>query len=577
VKKSKLVKILALDVGEKRIGVAWGDSEVKIPTPLTTVDVKAGVFDVIKNLAQQLPATLIVVGLPRGQSGQTTRQSDFSRAFAKTLSNYVKMPILFQDESLTSVVAENRLKKRGKKYQKADIDKEAAAVILGDFLNRPQLAEIVEKAASASARDNLKKSVSARGDQSRTSNQDLTKPAVAVSAGSEVADKAGSKIITKPDSKNLARAAKKSLEKLDKKSVEAKAKTPPPTAKVEEIIKKKKRRKIGRRKWIISVGAALVVLLIAAGVWFNSMLGAVAPGNKGTVTVSIPKGRTLRQTADILKSQGLIKTPIAYLIYAKIYGTSVQAGKHTLSPSQTVPEIARQLETAESNEIAVEIPPGQTLKQLRTTFEKVGFSDVEIDAALSPKNYDSPILSDLPSGASLEGYIFPDTYNIYVDDSLKTLIQKAIDEMNAKIVQGGLAAKFKAHNLTVYQGITLASIVQQEAGNATDQYKIAGVFYNRLAQNMALGSDVTYMYAYNQGLCSTNGPSCDSTYNTRIHSGLPPGPISNMNYSALEAVADPTASDNLYFVAGDDGTIHYSTTEQQHEQNVQNYCTKLCQ
>lgn len=92
---------------------------------------------------------------------------------------------------------------------------------------------------------------------------------------------------------------------------------------------------------------------------------------------------------------------------------------------------------------------------------------------------------------------------------------------------------------------------------------------------MMLGSDVTYMYAAAQlGVEAT--PTLDSPYNTRIHTGLPPGPIATMNYSTLQAITNPADGEYLYFVAGDDGTVHFSRTNEEHEQLVQQYCKKLC-
>lgn len=106
---------------------------------------------------------------------------------------------------------------------------------------------------------------------------------------------------------------------------------------------------------------------------------------------------------------------------------------------------------------------------------------------------------------------------------------------------------------------------------------VAGVFYNRLAAGMNLGSDVTYKYAYNQGLCGEDSPTCDSEYNTRVNEGLPPGPIATPTLTALLAVANPTNSNYYYFVAGEDGKTYYSETEDQHNQAVAEHCGDLCQ
>lgn len=126
--------ILALDVGERRIGVAWADGGLRIPFPLVTIEADKAPIIKIKELYDDQRAGLIVVGLPRNQQGEETAQSQFARDFAAQLEKE-GLPIVFQDESLTSVLAEEELKKRGKPYGKADIDSLAATFILQDYLN----------------------------------------------------------------------------------------------------------------------------------------------------------------------------------------------------------------------------------------------------------------------------------------------------------------------------------------------------------------------------------------------------------------------------------------------------------
>jgi len=125
--------ILALDVGERRIGIAWADGALRIPFPLVTIAAEAVPIIKIKEIYEDQRAGLIVVGLPRNQQGEETAQSKFARDFAASLEKE-GLPITFQDESLTSVLAEDELKKRGKPYKKEDIDSLAATLILQDYL-----------------------------------------------------------------------------------------------------------------------------------------------------------------------------------------------------------------------------------------------------------------------------------------------------------------------------------------------------------------------------------------------------------------------------------------------------------
>lgn len=127
-------QIVALDIGERRIGVARGDTMIKIAVPLTTVLVDGTELDQIRRLIAGERAEVIVVGYPRNQSGDATAQTAYVESVAEQLKDVAEL--IYQDESLTSVIAEQRLQSRGKPYQKADIDAEAAAIILQDYLER---------------------------------------------------------------------------------------------------------------------------------------------------------------------------------------------------------------------------------------------------------------------------------------------------------------------------------------------------------------------------------------------------------------------------------------------------------
>lgn len=125
--------IVALDIGEKRIGVAQADTVTKFPFPVTTLDVDDMIISRLRELVAELEPAAIVVGYPRNQAGEPTKQTERVIEFAKRLEAF-QVPIVWQDESLTSVLAEQYLKSKGKPYSKADIDSHAAAIILGDYL-----------------------------------------------------------------------------------------------------------------------------------------------------------------------------------------------------------------------------------------------------------------------------------------------------------------------------------------------------------------------------------------------------------------------------------------------------------
>jgi UPF0755 protein len=198
-----------------------------------------------------------------------------------------------------------------------------------------------------------------------------------------------------------------------------------------------------------------------------------------------------------------------------------------------------------------------------------------VEAALSPSLYSgNPALVDKPDGNSLEGYLYPDSFQKTSATSVESIIAESLNEMGEQLTPN-LRAAFATEGLSTYQGIILASIVGQEVSNASDQAQVAQVFLTRLHMNMDLGSDVT---AYYGAILAGQSPSVsyDSPYNTRLHPGLPPTPISNVNAQELNAAAHPAGTDWLYFVSGDDGKTYFSQTLQQQQANVAAYCHKLC-
>jgi len=333
-------------------------------------------------------------------------------------------------------------------------------------------------------------------------------------------------------------------------------------------------------KWITaSVAAGVLVLVTAAISWYAWALQPLDSYSTEQIRISVESGDTSSTIAQTLKSAGVIRSESAFRVYAEVSRTKnqLQAGGYIVSPSQSVSDIINHLVSGKTDELTITIPPGVSLLGIRDVLQKYGYSDQEITTAFNA-SYDSPLLADKPAGTSIDGYIFPETFKVDPNDKLQELFERSFDELYARLQQDGMIEKFKAHGLNIHQAVTLASIVQKEVSNPTDQRQVAQVFYKRLSMDMLLGSDVTFIYAANQ-MGVEPSVSLDSPYNTRKYAGLPPGPIANMNYSALQAIADPAAGDYLYFVAGDrddEGKTFFSRTEEEHIQNVRDHCHDLC-
>ncbi|HVI69093.1 MAG TPA: endolytic transglycosylase MltG [Magnetospirillaceae bacterium] len=330
-----------------------------------------------------------------------------------------------------------------------------------------------------------------------------------------------------------------------------------------------------RWPWVVA-GVVFVVVLFVAGafLWYQDALKPRS-SSEAPVTVKIEEGASIDQVARELEQKSVIKSSLAFGIYVKLSNkTGIKTGTYTLAPNQSVGEIVNWLNEGRVSTRKVTILPGQTLKQIRASFIADGFSETSVDAALN-KTYDHPLFADKPAGTTLEGYIFPETYFVTSDSTPEQLLIRTFDEFEKRIETEGLRVKLAARGFSLFQGVTLASIVAREVTNSRDQYQVAQVFETRLELGMMLGSDVTYHYAA-ELLGIEPAVNIDSPYNTRIHTGLPPGPIANFNLGALQAVAEPATGDYLFFVAGDDGVTHFSHTFEEHQQNIQEFCKKLC-
>lgn len=333
-------------------------------------------------------------------------------------------------------------------------------------------------------------------------------------------------------------------------------------------------------KPMLIILSLVIALLIGTVVYiryqYNQNLKPISASQKSQL-VNIELGSTASEIAATLKQSGLIRETWAFEWYIRNHNLrdKLQAGSYYLRPSQSIPEITNILTQGKVATDLVTILPGQRLDQIRQSFIKSGFDTDEVDAALKPELYkDHPALVDKPAGASLEGYLYPESFQKHVDTKPSTIIKASLDEMQ-KHLTPQIRASFVKQGLTVHQGIIVASVVEQEVGKTEDRPKVAQVFLTRLSRSIQLGSDVTAFYG---AIIDGKKPSVayDSPYNTRIHAGFPPGPISNVSASSLNAVANPASTDFLYFVAGDDGITYFSHTLAEHEALTREHCKELC-
>lgn len=333
------------------------------------------------------------------------------------------------------------------------------------------------------------------------------------------------------------------------------------------------------RTWLITL-AALLVIVVGGVVGLRSWyFKSLKPLNSSSSTsyFTVSPGQSVHKISINLSNAHLVRSAKAFETYVRSngYNNKIQAGTYILSPSMSVQQIVKKMINGEVARNLLTILPGKRLDEIKQAFLKSGYTQADIDSAFNAVNYAGhPALASLPADASLEGYLYPDSFDKQYDTPAATIIRESLDEMN-KHLTPDIVNGFSAQGLNVYQGITLASIVAKETSDKKAQPMVAQVFLTRLKKGMALGSDVTAFYA-SAIAGQPKSVTIDSPYNTRLHPGLPPGPIGNVTALALSSVAHPASTDYLYFVAGDDGTIHFSHTEAEHEQAIQKYCIKGC-
>ena len=294
----------------------------------------------------------------------------------------------------------------------------------------------------------------------------------------------------------------------------------------------------------------------------------------------IQPGESVVSISDRLEQTGLIRsagTFRAYLLWAGL-DTVIQTGTYRLSPAQTGLDIAQMLKSTTLTEVTFSVLPGWRMEEIAATLPTSGLkftADVFTAAVTNPASTQDLI----PVGESAEGFLYPDIYIVprttTADQLVSILIQGFISHLPINYTTA-----IADHGLTLYQTVTLASIIQREAVVEDEMPQIASVFYNRLAIGMKLETDPTVQYAlgYNaaQGTWWTNPLKVedlqfDSPYNMYLYPGLPPGPISNPGLAALESVANPARTNYYFFQARCDGSgLHnFAETFAQHQQN---YC-----
>ncbi len=324
-------------------------------------------------------------------------------------------------------------------------------------------------------------------------------------------------------------------------------------------------------------------------------VSATGPGK--AVKVVIQNGESTQQIADQLQADGLIRNALAFRIWARIKGldTHLQAGVYSnLNSGMTISDIIDSLLNAQPDEYIVRIPDGWRIQQIANQlatqglvkFNKQQFLQYTLHPSQFPDAANYPILKSIPSGNSMEGLLFPDTYYVPVDADAREVINQILTEFDNMVKQNHLDTQAQAHHLTTYQMVILASLVEREVVFPQDMPGVASVYWNRVNKPNDetvgfLDSDPSVMYARDSQPGTTvywkdlsdvgDNIAPNSPWNTYTHKGWPPTPICSPNLASLQAAAAPPATNNYFFLGKKDGHIVFAATKAEFDQDVQKY------
>lgn len=343
--------------------------------------------------------------------------------------------------------------------------------------------------------------------------------------------------------------------------------------------------KIAAMTGLIVIGAAAAVALYA-----SEQLKPVEPAG-GPVIVEIPEGTTSAQIADILEDEGIIRngTVFSYYLKYKGLGNNFKAGTYEMSPGMALIDIISKLsagETVKEEVLRFTIPEGYTASQIIDLLaQDIGFSRETLTGIMQKKEIAGQEQADPPLWAStvpenpnykytLEGYLFPETYELPKDSTEEDAVLRMLRELDKKLKQlpEGWEEQLQTRDMTFHELLTVASLIEREVLVDEERKVVAGVIYNRLMKDMPLQLDATVQYLFDKQKerLFEKDLQIESPYNTYLHSGLPPGPIASPGLKSIEAALYPQESKYFFYVTKKDGSGEhlFAETYEQHLQNI---------
>ena len=327
--------------------------------------------------------------------------------------------------------------------------------------------------------------------------------------------------------------------------------------------------------YIVMVCAVSIVLAAVGWSLANDMLALNK--DKVTATIVVDDENDFGSVVDQLKDNDIIKYKGLFRLFSALSGGSdkIAQGSYLVDTDMDYRAILNSLGSGSSSrvEVSVTIQEGLTVRQIFELLEKEGVSTVEkLNDMAANHDYAFSFLEDIPLGDPnrLEGYLFPDTYNFYMGEDPKYVINKMLVNFDSK-VDDSMRQKIADKGYTIQELLTVASMIEKET-DGTDRTTIASVIYNRL-NNPGAGTagylqvDATIQYVLPEGeiVSEEDYQTVNSPYNTYLNKGLPPGPIANPGLESIMAALNPESTNYYYYALGDDGVHHFFTSYSEHQ------------
>lgn len=342
------------------------------------------------------------------------------------------------------------------------------------------------------------------------------------------------------------------------------------------------------RRPLKTVIVALASLALVA--WVGAWLAT--PSIPSDASFAVEQGDSAAAVTMRLKERGFVHSALLFrLALARTdAATRLQPGVYDLSGVRTYADIARTLSSgsAQAPEVTVRILEGWDLFQVADELAAKGLPGKDalfavtgvpgIYATQDPEHWSADLsaryafLADKPQAASLEGYLFPDTYRFFPDATVGDILDKMLENFDRKLTPE-LRARIAASGRSTFEIVTMASIIEREVRGEEDQRMVSDLFWRRFDIGMALQADSTVNYVTRKGLAAVSyeDTTVDSRYNTYKYPGLPVGPIGNPGLQALTAAIDPLPNEYWFFLTDEEGTVHYGRTLDEHNENKRRY------